>query len=181
MKFKYLSNKITLFSENVKNILGSFWKIISRYDLTASTLKDMSRLTDITAQLVEDFCWNCFYELMRQFLDIFCAQRQVVYANVIYQTGEKTARIKHLASTDIQAAIRRFKRILSGCIFGDFCAIHIESPVRTVPGKADMVPLAVGNYGIGYQRLREKPAGGRRDQAGHEFTAYRFRTQPCLA
>jgi hypothetical protein len=61
MKLKKLFVKITLFSEIVKIILGLFWEIRSRYDLTASPLQGMSRLIDTAAQFVNDFCWSCFY------------------------------------------------------------------------------------------------------------------------
>lgn len=94
-----------MFSVIVKIILGLFWEIRSRYHLTTSTLKDMSRLTDIAAQIAGNFCRNCSYELMCQFLDFLCAQGQVVYANVIYQTGEEIPRFEILAGTDAQAAI----------------------------------------------------------------------------
>ena len=93
---------------------------------------------------------------MRQRLDFIRSQGQVVDSDIIDQAGEESSGFEIITGTDVQSAIGGFKRILSGYIFCDFCAVHIKDPVRAVPCKADMMPLAVRNNRFRDERLRDK-------------------------
>jgi hypothetical protein len=94
MKFKNFSNKITLFSEIVKIILGLFQEIRNRYDLT-----------DITAQFAGNFCRSSSHKLIGQLRDFIHGQGRIVDSDVVDQASEESSCFEIPAGTDVQTAI----------------------------------------------------------------------------